>query len=246
MLDQKQIERIKNFKSKDYPVISFYLGINPAKDSQEKIRLKVKDVIKNNKVVLSQDVKRAIMGFMKEEIPEEFDGIAIFSCLPLKFFEAIYLPSRVRDEVHIGHEAYLKPLEKAFNNFQRTVVILVDRKKSHFYSVYLGEIEEEKEVSDPVHGRHDQGGWSQSRFQKHIKEQIDRHLQKVADRLFNYFKAHKFDQLVICASKDILLQFEKKLHPYLRKRLIKKIPKDFLDDIRKDPKNLLGYLNIEY
>ena len=81
---------------------------------------------------------------------------------------------------------------------------------------------------------------------KHIKEQIDRHLQKAAERLFNYFKAHKFDQLVICASKDILLQFEKKLHPYLRKRLIKKISKDFLDDIRKDPKNLLSYINIEY
>ena len=69
------------------------------------------------------------------------------------------------------------------DEYGRYGVALVDSESARLMTVNLGEIDDGNDVDDDVTGRHKQGGWSQSRFQRHIDEEIDDHLRHAATAL---------------------------------------------------------------
>jgi peptide chain release factor subunit 1 len=51
-------------------------------------------------------------------------------------------------------------------------------------------------------GRHDQGGWSQARYQRHIEELVADHLRNVADELDRHVRRMRSPKVVVVASED--------------------------------------------
>ena len=72
---------------------------------------------------------------------------------------------------------------------------------------------------DDVPGQHDQGGWSQSRFQRSVEQEKLNHLGHSLDTLFARFKRRPFDHLVVGAPEEMVSEVEERMHPYLRARL---------------------------
>ena len=83
----------------------------------------------------------------------------------------------------------------------------------------MGRIEEERDLFDEVPGRHEQGGWSQSRYQRHIAQHVGQHLRRVADALLRYSKRRRFDHLILAGPDELVPEFERLLHDYLRRRI---------------------------
>src|SRR5256885_9916650 len=49
--------------------------------------------------------------------------------------------------------------------------------------------------SDEVHGQHDQGGWSQARYQRSVEKEVHDHLKRTAEVAFRRFQRLPFDRL---------------------------------------------------
>jgi peptide chain release factor subunit 1 len=64
------------------------------------------------------------------------------------------------------------------------------------------------EQFDEQPGRHDQGGWSQARYQRHIEKLVDDHLRGVADELERQIRRRRGTGVVIVSSEETRSAFE--------------------------------------
>jgi peptide subunit release factor 1 (eRF1) len=87
-------------------------------------------------------------------------------------------------------------------------------------------LDEIARISDDVHGWHDQGGWSQARYQRGIQKEADDHVKNAAEVLFRRFKRSPFDRLLIGCPEEHCREVEKRLHPYLQERIVGRIDVD--------------------
>jgi peptide chain release factor subunit 1 len=78
---------------------------------------------------------------------------------------------------------------------------------------------EVEQVHDVVFGQHDQGGWSQARYQRGIEKEKDDHLRHTAEVLMKHFKRRPFQRLILGGPREVVADFESKLHGYLSERL---------------------------
>lgn len=67
--------------------------------------------------------------------------------------------------------------------------------------------EEVAEVASDVPGRHDQGGWAQARFQRHIEAHVERHMKRLLDELEALAKERPFSRLVAGGPDEPLHEF---------------------------------------
>ena len=60
-------------------------------------------------------------------------------------------------------------------------------------------------------GQHDQGGWSQARYERHIEKLVREHLQEVAEALDRLVRRLRNIQVVVISSEDTRAEFEELL-----------------------------------
>ena len=119
---------------------------------------------------------------------------------------------------------------------ERWCVLLANRRNARFFVGDGGGLEETDRVEDDVHSQHDQGGWSQSRYQRGVEKEKDDHLVHVADVAFTAFQRQGFDRLLIGAPDELVGELEHKLHSYLRERIAGRLHLDVensgIEDVR--------------
>jgi len=238
MVTPQQIEQLKKLKNDGSPVISLYLNTDLETKLPEKYITQSRSFLSEKERFVSKSDRKAIQEFVQSQVGRETAGLAVFSCAERDFFLGIRLPRAPQDGIYFGSQAYLKPLEEAFDNFQSTAIVFVDRTQAKLIHWRYGVLTQ-KTVETEVPGQHDQGGWSQARYQRSIKDKLGKHLGRVAEHLFGMYKKRKFDKLILVADEPILAKFEKELHPYLKERITKRVKKDFLTENRKSAEKAL-------
>ena len=147
-------------------------------------------------------------------------GLALFSSSGSGLWEEIEVSRPVRNQVVVAPHPDLLQLESLLETYESFCTALVDSEKARLFVAALGRIEEERDLVDDVPGRHDQGGWSQARYKRHVDEHRQKHLKHAADVLFRYYKRRRFDHLILAGPDEVLPEFEHELHDYLRKRIV--------------------------
>src|SRR5205823_3714854 len=126
-------------------------------------------------------------------------GVAVFSSSGAGLWEEVRLPRPVMDRADLAERPHLVPLEAMAEVYECFCTVLVDREKARLFLSRMGRIREQSEVLDEVPNRHDQGGWSQARFQRHVDDHVVRHLKHVGELLFRLFEREGFDHLILAA-----------------------------------------------
>ncbi|TES93524.1 MAG: hypothetical protein E3J87_02035 [Candidatus Cloacimonadota bacterium] len=230
MITIKQVEKLMTISSDKYPIISFYLGIPPVFLIQKKYKTLAKGLIKKGTANLSRfndeqkefiekDAEK-IFRFIDYEFDEKAKGLAIFSSTGLNLWQVYPLPTRLKGRFIIDADPYTRPLVKFFDENERYFIVFVDRKKARFFSSYTGIVNEREEFSEEIQGRHKKGGWSQARFQRHIKNQTIKHLNNISDVLYGLYKKEKFDHLILGGSRKAVFNFKNILHSSLQKIIV--------------------------
>jgi peptide subunit release factor 1 (eRF1) len=119
---------------------------------------------------------------------------------------------------------------------ERWCVLLVNRRNARFFVGDGTGFEETDRVEDDVHSQHDQGGWSQARYQRSVEKEKDDHLVRVADVAFSAYKQRGFDRLLVGAPDELVNELEHRLHPYLRERIAGRLHLDIDDSSVNDVK----------
>ena len=125
---------------------------------------------------------------IRDYFESEFDrdgaqGLAIFSAGLDNVWRPRPLIQSVPDKVHVGREFHLAPLVPLVGRGEGAIVAVVGRERGDLLRLASGRLGEIADRTVEIPGRHDQGGWSQSRFQRHIEKLVGEHLREVAEEL---------------------------------------------------------------
>ena len=232
-VDHSAVRKLAQWNPDGIPITSVYLTVDgrryPRKSDYE---IRLDDLLRRGRAQaegegLSKEALRSVMGDLEaigSFVRDEFErgnirGLALFSADAAGLWEEVRLSRPVRDRATVASAADVLPLEQVLETYRLMCLALVDYEKARLFLSELGRVEEVTHFIDDVPGRHDQGGWSQMRMQRHVDDHRQRHLKRVAEALFRLLKASPFDSLVLAGPAEAHLDLEHTLHPYLRERI---------------------------
>ena len=97
----------------------------------------------------------------------------------------------------------------------------------------LGGFLAETDFASEVPGRHKQGGWAQARYQRHVKEHIDRHYKEVTAYITSYMAFDPHTHLIVSGHNEIVARFRHWLPPSVPAQVIETVALDMHDDRRR-------------
>ena len=231
--DRDQLRSLAELRLDRPVVLSLYLNLDPSQfatpparktsvrsllDEAERRLRGGNGLSHDDKLALQASLERA-SAFLENDLPSDgAHGVALFASEPNDLFEALKLPRSVPNRVAIGRSPLLGPLAKLARR-ERWCVTLVNRRDARILRGSPDGLRDLLRIHDDVHGQHDQGGWSQARFQRGIEKEKDDHLKDTGDALMRHFKRQPFERLIVGGPREVVTDFEHKLHHYLRDRL---------------------------
>lgn len=212
------LERIARLPTDGHPVLSVYVDLDPARfptpAERETQLAALLGRARREDAAADADRVQALLDRDRETM-REAGGLAIFSSAGADWLEAVHLPGPVEPMAVVDTVPWLEPLA-AMASPDEWGVAVVCRTTGRLLRGGCGGLTEVAAVQDEVHRQHQQGGWSQSRYQRGIDEQVNWHIEHVADALRREHERRPFDRLVLIAGPDVRPLLERHLHGSLR------------------------------
>ncbi|NOQ68371.1 hypothetical protein GQ568_02940 [Patescibacteria group bacterium] len=234
-LTKKDIEELSKRKERRGVSFSLYLGIkarrNFVSEANSVITNTVKKIEAGDNYSKSEKKKiKEISDEIKNEIkflklPDETKSIIIFFDTR-RTRKAYHIPVYIPSRFVIESNSYIHPLVKALEKYPRYMVVVLERNKARFFSIFLNEIEQMSEIiqSDVPQrinaARAEWKGLRENKIRGHIEDHIQRHLKKVSKETADYFRKDKFNYLIVGIHKELKEKFAETLSARSRKKLI--------------------------
>jgi peptide chain release factor subunit 1 len=238
--DRHELRRLAEVRLDRPVVLSLYLDLDPAQfatpparatavrsllDEAER-KLRERDNLPHqDRVDLQSSLDRAAAVLERDLPTDGAQAVAVFASKPSDLFEVIALPRPVPSRVAIARSPLVGPLAR-LERRERWCVALVSRRDARIFRGSPESLREIEQIHDVVFGQHDQGGWSQARYQRGIEKEKDDHLRNTAEALMKHFKRRPFQRLILGGPREVVADFESKLHGYLKERLAGRIEVD--------------------
>jgi hypothetical protein len=231
MLTQERIAELEAFDGGGERVLSVYLDLDPRRQPRQAYRIVLEDLAKEIRSRLDRKERPAFEADVARVLewldgnPPHGKGVALFSSARRQFFQAHWLPVRVRDHLAWELTPDVAPLLEVADEYERYAVVLVEQNRARLFTVFMGAIEESVAMrDDEVPPRHDQGGASQSHFQHHHDLHVLWHLKRVAGRLAALFRSRPFDRLILAGPEEVTSELRPLLPDPLARRVVAVVP----------------------
>src|SRR6266508_1417798 len=220
------LRELASFRAVNGCAISLYVNLDPSEvptsaDAQSRVNALLTSAEKTDRSDLTHDQRGALKADL-ERIERWFDddferdrsqGVAVFAAGLDNFWSTLSLPEPVPDRVNVARELYLVPLIPAVAQADGTIVAVVGREQGQLFRLRAGRLEEIAEHFDEQPGQHDQGGWSQSRYKRHIEKLVQEHLKGVAEELDRSRRRLHAPKIVLVCSEEMRSEFMDELPP---------------------------------
>ena len=233
-LTSEKLRELADLKPAGVRVLSFFLNLDPtefatppARGAEVRSLLdQAERLIKSNGLAheamkaLRDDVERAREFFNNGDFDAKgAHGIALYAAGGADLFEVVKLPRPVATNVVVDDSPYIEPIAD-LGSRARWAVLLVSRRNGRILRGTSDGLREVDQVWDETRGQHDQGGWSQARYQRSVEEEKKDHVRAVADVLFEHHKRAPFDRLLVGCAEELYPDVQRSLHSYLGDLLV--------------------------
>jgi peptide chain release factor subunit 1 len=218
-----------------HPIISLYLDLDPERFATPPARsAQIRSLIDqaareldaarglthDELVSLRADLQRIDGYLSSREPPYQGAGALGVFCSGLDdLFEVIPLSRPIPGRVVIARSPYVEPLVSALQQ-RRWLVALVNRRAGRVLAGPVDRLEEQANFDEYVHGQHDQGGWSQARYERSVEKDTDDHLRRVAEDVNQRWREERFDRAVLGGPVEIVPRLEALLSGEVRACLV--------------------------
>ena len=218
----KELSEIYDADSQD-TYISFY--INKGKDAKflEKREHACMSLLKGEEKQNFQQTMEDIKEFLKKNVVR--NG-AIFASHKHHFLTCAPLSIEIDNSLTVDSSPYIRPLARIQDEWESFTLVLMNSHYAKIFSVSLGSVDREKNLSSNIMNKHRKGGMSQARFQRLRKgaihaffSEVEGALEKIADK-----------QIVLAGPGQAKLQFQDMLSKHLAERIVKVIDIDIDDE----------------
>jgi len=241
---RSEIRKLARLEESPCPFVSLYLDTKWDDEQQrERIRLFTKNQLKRgydwikeredlrNAFLEDQKlIERYVEGLVRRAYQEGVNGFAIFSCSGKRTF--LTYPSAVpyENEFFLSEFPILRPLVRLSSQYQNTLAVMIDTDSAKLFEISLEGLMGESHIENYVPGRHDQGGWAQMRYQRHIKDHMNKHHKEVAEQLTELFDSGKWKRVVLIGQDRIIANFKAFLPERVRQQIADTFSMDFSED----------------
>jgi len=246
MFNKKELRELEKDKSLHAPVMSMYLNLDKTTPEGQhylaELRRQLSDV--NKKILtrykkpsslqnsLHQEIVPKILTFLDEEVlvHPAIRAIAVFASLSDTLAAEdrhimIYtLPQPVRSQAHVEENAFVRPLMFLLDQYEPYAVIIINRHIANFFFVSLGEIHENKEFVSDIPKRHDEGGWSQKRFERKIEHMVEQHVQRITKFAAKRLQETDIKRIILGGDDNMIHLLKKNLPERELKMIVGTIP----------------------
>ena len=120
----------------------------------------------------------------------------------------------------MGRDFFLAPLVPLVARSDGTIIAVVGREQGQLFRLRDGRLHEIAQQFDEQPGQHDQGGWSQARYQRHIEKLVQEHLKGVAEELDKTRRRMHTPKIVLVSSEETRGEFIETLSNAARESLV--------------------------
>jgi peptide chain release factor subunit 1 len=218
-----ELRDLAGFEAEKGCAISLYLDLDPRDsptpgDADTRFHSLLDEAAKAdgaNSRALTHDQRQGLKGDF-ERIRDYYEyeftrdgahGLAIFSAGLDNVWRPLPLTESVRDHVKVGRHLYLAPLVPLVGRGEGAVVVVLGRERGQFYRLRAGRLEELADHFEEQPGKHDQGGWSQARYRRHIETLVHEHLRDVAEELDRLVR-RLHPRVIVVSSEETRAEFD--------------------------------------
>ena len=224
MVNWEQLRELAAFRTEKGCAVSLYVSLDPSEvptpaaleTTVNSLLAQAERQLDERKSRLAREAREALKADLRRIerwFDDDFDrqgarGVAVFACGLDNFWSTLTTPDPLADDVKLATELYLAPLARLVGRMDATLVAAVGRERGSVYRLRGGQLVEIADESESVPGQHDQGGWSQGRYERHIDEIVERHWRRVADTLDTCVRKLHGARVVLVGAEDMRSDFE--------------------------------------
>ncbi len=230
-----RLRELASFRAEKGCAISLYVNLDPSDvptlaDAQTRMNSLLSEAEKADRSELTHEQReglKADFGRIRRWFDDDFSregsqGLAIFAAGLDNFWSTVALPAPVADGVKLGKEFQLAPLVPLVSRADGTIVAVVGREQGQLYRLAAGRLEPIADHFDEQPGQHDhdQGGWSQARYQRHLDKLVQEHLKGVAEELDRSRRRMQAPRIVLVSSEEMRGEFTEALSSEARESMV--------------------------
>ncbi len=231
MIDVKTVlARLARVESSETPVISVYLNTEWTEEHQrERVRVFLKSRLREARQAGAADpgdvdwVEAQGQAILNRVKFEDANGVALFACQRAGLREVFPLRVAFADTFTIERRPFLRPLARAVEETPPTLVVFIDGATGRLVPLNATGTEEEVVLQSQVEGRHSMGGWAalaQARYQRHIREHREQHLEAVAAAVTGWMEREGGQRIVLAGEPRTAAALRRHLPEHVAARII--------------------------
>jgi peptide chain release factor subunit 1 len=219
-----RLKELAAFRAQNGLAISLYIGFDPSgagtipataatkmnsllDEAQKSTFADRRELTHDQKAGLHSDFERIRNFFANDFDRAGTQGVAVFAAGLDQFWSVNALSEPVPDRVCVGPDFFLRPLVPLLGRGEGAIVAVIDRERGLLFQLVNGRLEPLADLSEEQPGRHDQGGWSQARYQRHIDELARDHLRTVAADLDGHVRRGVARHIVVVGPEEARAAF---------------------------------------
>jgi peptide chain release factor subunit 1 len=227
------LRELANFRAEKGCATSLYLNLDPSEvptagDVQTRMNALLnaaektdrKDLTHEQRGALKADFARIARWFDDDFERGGAQAVAVFAAGLDNFWTTMALPEPVPDRFKVGRDFFLAPLVPVVARADGTIVAVIGREQGHLYRLEAGRLQEIGDHFEEQPGQHDQGGWSQARYQRHIEKLVQEHLKDVAEVLDRSRRRLQVPKIVLVCSEEMRSEFTDALSADVREAVV--------------------------
>jgi peptide chain release factor subunit 1 len=219
--DRETLRRLADAEVGAASVLSVYVNLDPSEfatadarssaitsavnAASQAVEDEQRELSHDEKVALREDVE-LVREYLESADFAGTEGVAVFAAGHADLFETLHLPFPVDNAVVVDAAPHVAPLASSESEGD-WYVALVSRADARFLRGGREGLTEEGRVSDDIHGQHDQGGWSQARYERSVDQDVKRHLERVVKALGQRHRRQPFQYLLVGGPEDAYSDF---------------------------------------
>jgi len=228
------LEQLARFEPVEFPVLSLYLDLTADQHGRDRYdqfmrktfaeRIKSLPARSSDRESFERDATR-IREYLATLDPAT-NGLALFACAgAADFFEAIPLDAPVDQHwLFVGAVPHIYPLARLIDQYPRYAAVVLDTNAARIFVFGLSRVEQAQEVTNEKTRRHQMGGWSQNRYQRHVDHLRIQHIKEVVETLERLVTSEQIPHIVIAGDEVAV--------PMLRQQLPKSLAEKVVDTIK--------------
>ena len=224
------LDKLAAFEPNTYPVISLYLDGRSDQHGREQYGVFVRKELAGRarawtdrspeRESFHRDVDR-ILTWLHEKARPSANGLAIFACAGANdFFEAVQLEAPIDEhQIFVAARPRLLPLARLADRYPRYAAVAFDTQSSRIFVFGMRELEAAGDIEGEKLRRSDQGGWSQARFQRHVDEHAQHHVNEVIEALEAVVRNTGVGRIVLAGDEAVVPLVRDALPKHLAERV---------------------------